>query len=292
MQHLPPEALALCALGEAGPQDTAHLDNCAECTAEVTALQRVVTAGRTTSVPEGLPRPPSSVWDSIHARLGLGDAVRADPFDADPLAAAPSGEAASGETPSDEAASNEAAQASSPSDKNAETGSAPSPATLQSPPTGSTPVPLEAARKRRERRRLPQVLGAAAAAVVLAAAGTWGVSRILADRSEVIAAVELAPLPAYSETGRAEVDQRSDGGRELVVTASGSDAQGFREVWLIAPDVQRMVSLGTMEGTEGRFTIPANLDLDEYPIVDISDEPFDGNPTHSGDSILRGVLEL
>ncbi|MCQ1995217.1 anti-sigma factor [Arthrobacter sp. zg-Y1171] len=277
MQHLPPEALALCALGEAGPQDTAHLDNCAECTAEVTALQRVVTAGRTTSVPEGLPRPPSSVWDSIHARLGLGDAVRADPFDADPLAQAPS---------------NEAAQASSSPDKNAETGSAPSPATLQSPPTGSTPVPLEAARKRRERRRLPQVLGAAAAAVVLAAAGTWGVSRILADRSEVIAAVELAPLPAYSETGRAEVDQRSDGGRELVVTASGSDAQGFREVWLIAPDVQRMVSLGTMEGTEGRFTIPANLDLDEYPIVDISDEPFDGNPTHSGDSILRGVLEL
>ncbi|MCC3301142.1 anti-sigma factor [Arthrobacter sp. zg-Y895] len=277
MQHLPPEALALCALGEAGPQDTAHLGNCAECTAEVTALQRVVTAGRTTSVPEGLPRPPSSVWDSIHARLGLGDAVRADPFDAPTFDATPSPEAA---------------QASSPPEQNVEAGSAPSPAPVQSSPAGATPVPLDAARKRRERRRLPQVLGAAAAAVVLAAAGTWGISRILADRSEVIAAVELAPLPAYSETGRAEVDQRSDGGRELVVTASGSDAQGFREVWLIAPDVQRMVSLGTMEGTEGRFTIPANLDLDEYPIVDISDEPFDGNPTHSGDSILRGVLEL
>ncbi|MCQ1953094.1 anti-sigma factor [Arthrobacter sp. zg-Y238] len=272
MQHLPPEALALCALGEAGPEDTAHLDNCTECAAEVSALQRVVTAGRTPPVPEGLPRPPSSVWESIHDRLGLGEAVRADPYDAAP--------------------SDEAVQASSLSDKNAETGTAPSPPPVQSSPSGATPVPLDAVRKRRERRRLPQVLGAAAAAVVLAAAGIWGISRILTDRSEVIAAVELAPLPAYSETGRAEVDQRSDGGRDLVVTASGSDAQGFREVWLIAPDVQRMVSLGTMEGTEGRFTIPANLDLDEYPIVDISDEPFDGNPTHSGDSILRGVLDL
>ncbi|MCC9204474.1 anti-sigma factor [Arthrobacter sp. zg-Y769] len=258
MQHLPPETLALCALGEAEPGDTAHLADCAECAAEVTALRRVVTAGRNAGESEGLPRPPSSVWDSIHARLGLSDAVRADPFDAvdTPPAAV----------------------------------DAPSPAQRVSP-AGSSPVPLEDARKRRARRRLPQVLGAAAAAVVLAAAGVWGISRILADRSEVIAAVELAPLPAYSDTGRAEVDQRSDGGRELVVTASGSGARGFREVWLIAPDVQRMVSLGTMEGTEGRFTIPANLDLDEYPIVDISDEPFDGNPTHSGDSILRGVLD-
>ncbi|UWX96027.1 anti-sigma factor [Arthrobacter zhaoxinii] len=266
MQHLPPEELALCALGEAGSDETAHLAGCAECSAEVTALQRVVTAGRSPAAAEALPRPPSSVWDGIHARLGLSDAVRSDPFDE-----APSDISGAGTAPT-------AAEAR-----------ATAPETSR---TGSSPVPLEAARKRRERRRLPQILGAAAAAVVLAAAGTWGVARILSDRTEVIAAVDLAPLPEYSETGRAEVDERADGGRELVVTASGSDAQGFREVWLIAPDVERMVSLGTMEGTEGRFTIPANLDLDEYPIVDISDEPFDGNPTHSGDSILRGVLDL
>ncbi|MDM7989541.1 anti-sigma factor [Arthrobacter sp. zg-Y877] len=253
MQHLPPEALALCALGEAGPEDTAHLDSCTECTAEVTALQRVVTAGRAPAAPEALPRPPSQVWAGIHDRLGLSDAARTDPFEAAPWNPAPPVEA---------------------------------PTT-----SGASPVPLDSVRKRRERRRLPQILGAAAAAVVLAAAGTWGISRIVADRTETIAAVDLDPLPAYSESGRAEVDQRSDGGRELVVTATGSGAQGFREVWLIAPDVERMVSLGTMEGTEGRFTIPANLDLDEYPIVDISDEPFDGNPTHSGDSILRGVLD-
>ena len=264
MQHLSSEELALNALGEATPEETAHMQQCTQCAAELEALRRVVTAGRAPAAAAELPHPPSSVWEGIHSRLGLGDAVRDDPFNA------PSRPASSGAGPE-------------------VSGTGPSAARTE-PPTD--PVPLEAARQRRAaRRRLPQVLAAAAAAVVLAAAGTWGVSRILADRTQVIAAVDLAPLPAYQDTGRAEVDRRADGGRELVVTATGSDAQGFREVWLIAPDIQRMVSLGTMEGTEGRFTIPANLDLNEYPIVDISDEPFDGNPTHSGDSILRGVLE-
>ncbi|KAD4007223.1 anti-sigma factor [Arthrobacter yangruifuii] len=265
MQHLPPEALALCALGETDPGETAHLESCAECRAEVTALQRVVTAGRAPDVAEELPRPPSSVWDGIHARLGLSDSVRSDPFDA----------------PERPAAAVAAAPAGAP---------APAPAPQESPAPSA--ASLEAARQRRQRRRLPQILGAAAAAVVLAAAGTWGITRVLSDRSEVIAAVDLSPLASYSETGRAEVDERADGERELVVTATGSGAQGYREVWLIAPDVERMVSLGTMEGTEARFAIPANLNLDEYPIVDISDEPFDGNPLHSGDSILRGVLDL
>ena len=278
MQHLPPEELALFALGEGG--DTAHLDACPECSAEVAALQRVVTAGRAPAAGPELPHPPASVWAGIHARLGLGDAVRTDPF-------AVSGPAAVRQSPDGSGTP----QASETPDASGTPASDTATSHSPGPDRSAAPASLDAARQRRARRRLPQILGAAAAAVVLAAAGTWGVSRILADRTQVVAAVDLAPLPAYSETGRAEVDQRPDGARELVVTASGSDARGFREVWLIAPDVQRMVSLGTMEGNEGRFTIPANLDLNEYPIVDISDEPFDGNPTHSGDSILRGVLE-
>ena len=32
------------------------------------------------------------------------------------------------------------------------------------------------------------------------------------------------------------------------------------------------------------------VDLDEYSIVDISVEPIDGDPAHSGDSIVRGQL--
>ena len=107
-----------------------------------------------------------------------------------------------------------------------------------------------------------------------------------------MASAELAPLPAYSDTGSAVIDRLPDGRRELVVTSTGDDAQGYREVWLLAPDATSMVSLGTMEGTEAHFELPADLDLSRYPVVDVSDEPYDGDPAHSGDSILRGELDL
>lgn len=158
-------------------------------------------------------------------------------------------------------------------------------------PAQTSPAPVIPLRRPARRKWIPAV--AAAAVVVSAAAvGTWGLTRSTDRDPEVLASVELAPLPDYAENGTAVVDRLPDGGRELVVTASGEDARGYREVWLIAPDISGMVSLGTLEGTEGRFRIPDNLNLDEYPIVDISDEPLDGNPAHSGDSILRGQFEL
>jgi hypothetical protein len=40
------------------------------------------------------------------------------------------------------------------------------------------------------------------------------------------------------------------------------------------------------------FVLPENLDVGEFPVVDVSNEPIDGDPTHSGDSIVRGVLEV
>ena len=67
---------------------------------------------------------------------------------------------------------------------------------------------------------------------------------------------------------------------------------GFKEVWLLAPDAQRMVSLGVMAGDEAEFVLPGNLDVAQFPVVDVSDEPVDGDPTHSGDSVVRGTLEL
>jgi hypothetical protein len=38
--------------------------------------------------------------------------------------------------------------------------------------------------------------------------------------------------------------------------------------------------------------IPDGLDLAEFPVVDVSREPLDGDPAHSSDSISRGTLEL
>ncbi|WP_419919537.1 anti-sigma factor [Candidatus Poriferisocius sp.] len=68
------------------------------------------------------------------------------------------------------------------------------------------------------------------------------------------------------------------------------------EVWLIQPDpeggVADLVSLGVVDPTDpGRLNVPTGHDPDIYSVVDISVEPRDGDPGHSGRSILRGALQ-
>lgn len=66
------------------------------------------------------------------------------------------------------------------------------------------------------------------------------------------------------------------------------------ELWLIKPDLSDMRSLGIVSGdaTEWSGVWPADLDPNEYSVVDLSIEPDDGDPTHSGRSILRGQLTI
>ena len=51
-----------------------------------------------------------------------------------------------------------------------------------------------------------------------------------------------------------------------------------------------MVSLGTLADGSGSFTVPEGIDTTQYRTVDISDEPPDGNPAHSGISLVRGTF--
>ncbi|MDQ0028612.1 hypothetical protein [Arthrobacter bambusae] len=46
--------------------------------------------------------------------------------------------------------------------------------------------------------------------------------------------------------------------------------------------------MGVLANDSGSFAIPAGVDLAQYPIVDISDQPYNGDPAHSADSIVRG----
>ncbi|KUG60042.1 hypothetical protein AVL61_08770 [Kocuria rosea subsp. polaris] len=141
---------------------------------------------------------------------------------------------------------------------------------------------------------MPYPLAAAAAAAALFVGGisVWGAQRVgLEPDPTVLATAELEPLAGYTARGSAEVDERPDGTRQLVVRTDPADVDGFKEVWLLAPDAQRMVSLGVMAGDEAVFVLPENLDVGEFPVVDVSNEPIDGDPTHSGDSIVRGVLD-
>lgn len=259
MQHLHDDALTFLALGEtATDEEQSHLDQCPHCRADLASFSRVVNAARragTTEADDG-GRPASNAPE----RGGPADAALPSP---DPSVWAGIHRALDLD---DEVREDPLA-------------------------TPAAAVPTVAAARR---RRTGTWLAAAAAAVVVAAAGTWGALRTLdpAPEPEAVASAELVPLAASSGTGSAVVDQLPDGRRELVVTSSSDVAQGYREVWLLAPDAKSMVSLGRMEGVEGRFELPSDLDLGKYPVVDISDEPYDGNPAHSGESLLRGQLEL
>ena len=63
------------------------------------------------------------------------------------------------------------------------------------------------------------------------------------------------------------------------------------ELWLIKPDLSDMVSLGLIQPGDTEWDWPTGVDPNEYSLVDLSIEPDDGVPTHSGRSILRGELK-
>lgn len=136
---------------------------------------------------------------------------------------------------------------------------------------------------------------AATAAVLLVAGGVLGGVLLSSDGDDAPAGETLA-LERYDDgpqgaAGRASIAD-VDGARELRIDASGlrpSGADDFYEVWLIR-DASRMVSLGTFrvgEGGEAVVTLPVPVEPADYPIVDVSLEPADGTPTHSGKSVLR-----
>lgn len=159
------------------------------------------------------------------------------------------------------------------------------PAGSQPPPIGESPILRSA-----DNRWIRRIAFAAAASFALGVASTAVLGQFLSQpRAEVIQSIGLAPLPGWSDEGTATL-QALQGETVLVIDLPESEMDGFREVWLIDRTVERLVSLGAMVGNHAEFTVPHGLDLSEYVIVDVSREHFDGDPTHSGDSIARGQL--
>lgn len=164
-------------------------------------------------------------------------------------------------------------------------------------PELAEPVQLPT-RPGRPRRGIPAWAAAAAAAVALVAG--LGLGRLTVaepdspeqrDGGSVVAATELTALDSDADRGVASA-VRSDGTLTLRVRARElGDEDGFHEVWLINVDGTRMVALGMLaEGDTGEFEVPQGLIDEGYRIVDISVEPDDGDPTHSGVSLARGEL--
>lgn len=145
------------------------------------------------------------------------------------------------------------------------------------------PVSIES---RRRPARVRWWLAAAAAAVVVVAGAI--VATRPTNEPAVIAAVDLDLLGESGSGSATLVDH--DGAFQLQLAVDGVDApDGFTEVWLINADLTELISLGPIRA-DGTYDLPAGLDPTNFPVVDVSFEPFDGNPQHSGDSVLRGQL--
>ena len=133
----------------------------------------------------------------------------------------------------------------------------------------------------------------AAAVVVAALALAGGLLISGGARDNVVAQATLSneglsPLGSES-SGKAKIIQR--GGSYLLqldVSRLPQEPSSYIEVWLIDSQVKGMVSLGPFHGN-GNYLIPSGVDPARFPIVDVSIEPSDGVPTHSGVSIVRGV---
>ena len=272
MSHCDPETLALRSLGErmGTPDDDAHLAACRVCQDELAGLGALVGLARSHG-PVEITQPAPEVWTRIQHELGL-DGTPARSADS----SAPDGPARRGE-----------AGPESPADRRGD-------------------APVVSLQRHRERRARP-------ATWLLAAAGVGGIvlggvvtAAVVGSSSQesltVAASVDLDPLPAWDAQGTATLAVNEDGQQVLVVSldavgatgdAAGEDAgaDGYQEVWLIDENVEGMVSLGVLEGSSAKFVIPAGVDVAAFPIVDVSLEPLDGDPTHSGDSIARGQIE-
>jgi hypothetical protein len=284
--HCDEETLSLLALGESGPAGVqAHLADCERCQAELASLRQVVDTAR--SPAHAGPRdharaddlielrldeshwddvvritPPSRVWDQIAAATG----IRTVPdLQASELVSEPVSEPPAGST---------------------------------SGPPRPAPAAMLPAQRSAASRSTPRLLAIAAGCLVIGLLGGVLGTRVLSGPGDpaptaapVVAATRLDGLPAApTASGQADVTESAQGRTlDLDVRKLGVP-DGFYEVWLIDPTVTKMVPVGVLSGTEGRFSLPAGVDLADYPLVDVSVEPLDGNPAHSGNSVLRGTL--
>jgi hypothetical protein len=168
------------------------------------------------------------------------------------------------------------------------------------PPDADSPVdapgegPPGPARRHRLIAARPGRRWLAVAAALLAAVGLGTAIVALTPGPEptgtVLAHTTLNPVVDAGASGSARV--RGDGtSRVLVVDLRAPMlAEGYYEVWLMEAGAQRMVPVGVLHTGETDLPLPDDLDLAAYPLVDVSIEPPDGNPAHSGRSVVRGQL--
>jgi hypothetical protein len=286
MEHLDPDLLSLLALGE--PVGTAaeagHLAGCVTCSETLRGFQHAVRVATLDLAGIELEEPGSQNWTAIHHALGLPSALATDPLASGPLSLGAGYPAAPLVTAPIRPGGDEAPL-------------------KQGTQTAAATTPEQAGPGTRRRARPWPWIAVAAAGMVLGTAAGWTAAGVFgptgapspsstqtASSDVVLAQTSLTPLSTHTGSGEAQVKQLPDGTRQLMIRLSNDRINGFRAVWVGSADLTRMVSLGVLDNESGIFTIPDGVDLAQYPVVDISNQPYNGDPAHSDDSIARGTL--
>ncbi|MER5585057.1 anti-sigma factor [Streptomyces asoensis] len=264
MEHLDEETLAAMALGESPPSSSAtqHLSRCDRCRRQLDAYAYVITTAKSTSVPDDeLLEPPAGLWESIAEELHIAPHHEhpADPGHGTHRPSPP----------------HETRRHLSAADDTRQGGATATSAARRSRRTGRFAVTLAAC---------AALLGAGAGSAI-----TWWATQNSATSAP--AATDGSRLDSLrtGSTGYARLDE-SDGHRTLDVAVKGLPPNpGYFEVWLMDRSHTRLISMGVL-GPDGRAALPVpdNVDLSDYSVVDVSVQPYNGKPDHSGDSIVRG----
>lgn len=255
MVHLNSELLAGHALGQDDALDAAqwdHLDSCSQCRAELDEYLRVVTLSQETAASAAPVPAMDRIWRSIQSEVSSPASAEREP-PAQTLDA----DSVALSVATDDTASTEIEE---------------------KPITG------------RRRRWWAVVAAAAAFGLIVGAGATVIINR---DRIEVAASTPLTALPGHTGHGTAELLRARDDPELRVSVEAPLPQDRYREVWLINSDGKRMYSLGVLPASgSGTYPLPALLGngLEGFTIVDVSIEPYDGNPEHSRDSQVRGTL--
>jgi anti-sigma-K factor RskA len=157
------------------------------------------------------------------------------------------------------------------------------------PPAPVTGPPARLSRPRPAWRLV--AVGAAACALVAAVLGVRALVDSGPDEPEAVT-VALEPLRPGAGEGRARIASGKGSGSIEVEGLPRTAAGEFYEAWLLS-DPQRLVSIGRFEvDASGRARLDVRVpeDPERFAFVDISLEEDDGDPSHSGNSVLRGPL--
>jgi len=154
---------------------------------------------------------------------------------------------------------------------------------------GQDAAPVRAAPRGATRR----LVGLVAAGV---AAGLVGLAVVLApvgdSRPALLASAELLPLEGAVPAASARI---TDAGGQRVVELDLPELRTpdgtHLEVWLLGPEGSEPLPLGVLDD-DRRHTLAPGVDLAARAVLDVSLEPDDGDPAHSGHSLLRGDLVL